>query len=216
VTYRTRQRTRQKQRHHDKPSPLPEEQLVENAPDRPDVPYPITLVQDADEGDWVATVDALAGCTARGATPQEALDAVSGRLVEFMEAAAREGREVPDPKSLQSHSGRLLLRMPQTLHAELSRVAERESVSLNQFITDILAGALGWRVPVSAGRIATRSVQAGGLNGDGDGQLGADPDLSAVPQRRATPVLTAALVVNLVVVAVAAAVAIIVLIAAWM
>jgi hypothetical protein len=35
--------------------------------------------------------------------------------------------------------------MPQTLHAELARIAEREKVSLNQFITDVLAGALGWR-----------------------------------------------------------------------
>jgi len=35
--------------------------------------------------------------------------------------------------------------MPQSLHAELARLAERESVSLNQFITDVLSGALGWR-----------------------------------------------------------------------
>ena len=111
-----------------------------------ELPYPVTLVQDrdGDGGDWVATVDALAGCTARGDTPQDALDAVSETMTAWLEAAAREGREVPEPKSVQSHSGRLLLRMPQTLHAELSRVAERENVSLNQFITSVLAGAVGW------------------------------------------------------------------------
>ncbi len=41
-------------------------------------------------------------------------------------------------------SGRLLLRMPAALHAELARTAEREGVSLNQFITRALAGRIGW------------------------------------------------------------------------
>ena len=41
-------------------------------------------------------------------------------------------------------SGRLLLRMPAALHAELAQTAEREGVSLNQFITRALAGTIGW------------------------------------------------------------------------
>jgi antitoxin HicB len=186
-----------------------------------ELPYPVTLLQDrdGDGGDWVATVDALAGCTARGATPQEALDAVSAAVAVWRESAAREGREVPEPRSLQSHSGRLLLRMPQTLHAELSRVAERESISLNQFITDVLAGALGWRVPARAGRIATRPVRgdADGDNGGGNGVLGDESGLrSAQPQRRSARFFTVALVANFVIVALAAIVAIVVLIAAWL
>ena len=43
-----------------------------------------------------------------------------------------------------SPSGRLLLRMPAALHAELARWAEREGVSLNQFITRSLEGRIGW------------------------------------------------------------------------
>jgi hypothetical protein len=35
--------------------------------------------------------------------------------------------------------------MPQSLHAELARAAEREEVSLNQFITSSLSSAVGWR-----------------------------------------------------------------------
>lgn len=41
-------------------------------------------------------------------------------------------------------SGRLLLRMPPDLHAELTRAAEREGKSLNAFITGRLAGSIGW------------------------------------------------------------------------
>ena len=40
-------------------------------------------------------------------------------------------------------SGRLLLRMPPGLHAELARAAEREGTSLNGFITARLAEAVG-------------------------------------------------------------------------
>jgi HicB family len=34
--------------------------------------------------------------------------------------------------------------MPPELHAEVARAADGESVSLNQFITSTLAGAVGW------------------------------------------------------------------------
>jgi hypothetical protein len=42
-----------------------------------------------------------------------------------------------------SHSGRLLLRMPEELHADLARAADRAGVSLNAYITDTLAQTLG-------------------------------------------------------------------------
>jgi hypothetical protein len=55
-------------------------------------------------------------------------------------------REVEERQPQQgTHSGRLLVRMPQSLHAELARVAEREGVSLNALITGALASAVGWR-----------------------------------------------------------------------
>jgi RNA polymerase sigma-B factor len=49
-------------------------------------------------------------------------------------------------KSRGAYSGRLMLRMPQSLHAELAEAAEREEVSLNQFITNTLAASMGWHV----------------------------------------------------------------------
>jgi hypothetical protein len=40
------------------------------------------------------------------------------------------------------HSGRLLLRMPRTLHGELAQAAEREGVSLNRLIVTRLSRSL--------------------------------------------------------------------------
>ena len=51
-------------------------------------------------------------------------------------AAPRAGR---DPEEGPRHSGRILLRMPPELHAELADTAEREGVSLNQLLTRLLA-----------------------------------------------------------------------------
>jgi RNA polymerase sigma-B factor len=52
--------------------------------------------------------------------------------------------EPPAAKVRGGYSGRLMLRMPQSLHAELAEAAEREEVSLNQYITNSLAAAVGW------------------------------------------------------------------------
>src|SRR3984893_6049589 len=54
-------------------------------------------------------------------------------------------QETAKPRSRTGrHSGRLLLRMPAGLHEELGRPSDRNGVSLNQFITSVLAGAVGW------------------------------------------------------------------------
>lgn len=124
-------------------------------------------------------------------------------MAAWLASAKREGKNVPEPKTAQSHSGRLLLRMPQTLHAELARIAERESVSLNQFITDVLAGALGWRA-------TGQKARAGGAVRPRDVEDKAQPGVaSSEDDHRFSTVL----VVNGILVAVAAVVAIVVLVA---
>jgi predicted RNase H-like HicB family nuclease len=164
-----------------------------------EVPYPVTLVHE--EGEWLATIDALPGCTARGATPDDAMERASEAMAAWLVTAKREGRDAPEPKTAQSHSGRLLLRMPQTLHAELARTAERENVSLNQFITDALAGSLGWR---TTGRKAQVTRQVRGIHGDEEVEPG-----TATPEQEPSGSLL--FKVNVVVVLLAAIVAIVVL-----
>ena len=51
--------------------------------------------------------------------------------------------EASRPKAA-TPSGRLLLRMPPGLHAELARVAEREGASLNGYIIARLTESVGW------------------------------------------------------------------------
>ena len=59
--------------------------------------------------------------------------------------ASAEQTQAAKPADAPAHSGRLLVRMPASLHDELARAAEREGVSLNTLVTGALAGAVGWR-----------------------------------------------------------------------
>jgi hypothetical protein len=58
-------------------------------------------------------------------------------------AASSLPTEEPEDRDKPAPSGRLLLRMPRTLHADLAQAAEREGTSLNQFITAALATKIG-------------------------------------------------------------------------
>ena len=49
------------------------------------------------------------------------------------------------PRPDEAKSGRVLVRMPISLHEDLSRIAQAEGVSMNQFICGVLAVAIDWR-----------------------------------------------------------------------
>jgi RNA polymerase sigma-B factor len=118
------------------------------------------------------------------------------------EMAAREGQ--PDDQA--AHSGRLLVRMPPSLHSELVRTAEHEGVSLNTLVTGALAGAVGWRG--GPARPAERP--------DAGAPGAPSPDSAAGDAARPRPQwLSVALAANFAVVAVAAVLAIVLLVLAW-
>jgi RNA polymerase sigma-B factor len=67
-------------------------------------------------------------------------------------------------KGAGSYSGRLLLRMPESLHADLARASERAGVSLNGYINEALGNAVGRRgtgrsTPAAAPRGRKRLVE---------------------------------------------------------
>lgn len=111
------------------------------------------------------------------------------------------GKSKPAPPR-SGHSGRFLVRMPSTLHADLARAAERRNVSLNRFVTDALAASLS--------RPETEEPPAPART-PGPGRDGARP---ADTSPRSGRSLRVALAANLVVVGLAAAAAIVLLVLA--
>jgi antitoxin HicB len=106
--------------------------------------YAIVLepLNEQDGGGWLATVPALPGCVSDGEDGMEALKSVLNAIEEWKDTAKAAGRPIPQEAS---SLGQWRQRVPRTLHETLKRLAESEGVSLNQFVTAVLAEAVGKR-----------------------------------------------------------------------
>lgn len=123
------------------------------------LPYTLVVVHDVDaEGNagWVAEVEELPGCMSQGASPEEAIERVREAMRDWIAVALEDGMEIPEPREDADFSGRFVVRIPASLHADLARSAGREGVSLNQFVISALAGAVGWRSDRTRSRGASR------------------------------------------------------------
>jgi antitoxin HicB len=127
------------------------------------LPYGITLRKD-EEGDWVARIEELPGCTAHGGTQAEALEKLEEVKTAWIEDAIESGDGIPEPKASEElPSGKWLQRVPKSLHKSLTEMAKTEGVSLNQFVTTILAEAVGTQ-RMGYGFVANYSSKTFGLN----------------------------------------------------
>jgi antitoxin HicB len=154
--------------------------------DAADYAMVLTHAANGDGPVWTATIEELPGCTAHGPTPEEAAAGARSAVQRWLDDAQAAGRDIPPPGAAANHSGKLLVRMPRSLHAELTRASEREGTSLNAYIVAALASAVAWR----------------------HDRTGAEP--SPPPSG-----LSRALVANLVVLALIAIIAVALLVSAW-
>ncbi|MYB43215.1 MAG: toxin-antitoxin system HicB family antitoxin [Chloroflexi bacterium] len=118
-----------------------------NAHDYLRLPYHIGMMRsetvDGNAG-WVSWVEELEGCISQGDTPAEAASMLHEAMELWIETALEGGLAVPFPRPEPAHSGRFQVRLPSSLHTALVRAAEREGVSLNQYVSSSLAAASGW------------------------------------------------------------------------
>ncbi len=174
-----------------------------------DLPYHVMVRAERDGGrsSWSAIVEELPGCSARGDTPDAAVEQLRPAMEAWLTAAIADEREIPrpspetsKPKVTPSHSGRFLVRMSSELHEQLAHAAEREHVSLNRFVTDVLAA----------------SVDSGSATqpGAGDESAAGGPTAASAPRTPPARTLRVALAANLVVVVVAGLVAVALLVIA--
>jgi antitoxin HicB len=105
----------------------------------------LTHAANGDGPVWTATIEELPGCEAHGPTPEDAAAAAHTAVEGWLRDAQAHGRDIPPPGAAASHSGKLLVRMPRSLHAELTRASEREGTSLNAYIVAALAATVAWR-----------------------------------------------------------------------
>jgi predicted RNase H-like HicB family nuclease len=87
---------------------------------------------------YVVTLPAWQNARTHGATLAEATKNARTVLELLIASAKRHGEPIPPAE--RAFSGNLRLRLPVSLHGRLAHEAEREGVSLNQWIVSRLAG----------------------------------------------------------------------------
>lgn len=125
------------------------------------LPYTIELVQDLGEG-WFVRVRELSGCMSQGDTAEEALVMIQEAMSLWLEAALEDGLSIPEPRPVDDYSGKFVVRLPRSLHRELSELAEDEGVSLNQLVVSALAQAAGRAQQARSETRASASIAGGG------------------------------------------------------
>ncbi len=62
--------------------------------------YRIEIFYSQEDEGFIAVAPELAGCSAFGDTPEEALKEIKIAMQLWLEAAKKEGREIPEPKKV--------------------------------------------------------------------------------------------------------------------
>lgn len=106
------------------------------------LPYTIELIKEP-QGGYFVCVRELKGCMTTAESCEEALTEIKSLMEEWLEIALEEKLSIPEPRSIDQFSGKFNLRIPKTLHRQLTEAAEDEGVSLNQFCNKILAESIG-------------------------------------------------------------------------
>src|SRR3989304_1845299 len=96
--------------------------------------YPVTI-HAAPEGGYLAEIEDLPGCLAQGETLNEAYELIEIARRMWMDSAYEDGWDIPLPRTeRREYSGKFNVRVPKDLHRKLDQLAEKEGVSLNQFL----------------------------------------------------------------------------------
>lgn len=107
------------------------------------LPYRMEIYWDEDY--WAAEFPELPGLVAASETWDGLQESIDDAKRAWFESALEHGDPIPEPRAEGAFSGKLVLRMPKSLHAEAARVANREGVSLNTLIVAALSKELGRR-----------------------------------------------------------------------
>ena len=136
-----------------------------------DRPYARVLVPN-ETGGYLAEVLELPGCISEGETPDEAIENLEDAMRGWLQVALEDGQRIPEPLEAGEYNGRILLRVPRSVHARCVRLAEADGVSLNQWLLEAIGERLGaegfarrllseTRGGTAYGRVAEEKVEYG-------------------------------------------------------
>lgn len=116
--------------------------MTESAAEYLRKPYGRLLMPEED-GTYRAEILEFPGCFAVGETAAEAAENLENAASSWIESNLARGKAVPEPMEENEYSGKFVVRLPKSLHRRAAYAANRENVSLNQFIVASIAEQVG-------------------------------------------------------------------------
>jgi predicted HicB family RNase H-like nuclease len=108
------------------------------------LPYTMTVKRHDDQGVYyLAGFVELPDLFMVGPTEEAAIKELQIEKPEYFEECVKRGFKIPIPVESQEYSGKLNFRMPKHLHQTVAVIAEREGVSINQYLLSAVAKAAG-------------------------------------------------------------------------
>ncbi|WP_047153218.1 type II toxin-antitoxin system HicB family antitoxin [Aneurinibacillus tyrosinisolvens] len=98
------------------------------------LPYTLEFTKGIGEDNYFyVRVKELEGCASYGDTLREAYESIREAMEGWIEVKLEYGDPVPEPVD-DDYSGKFNVRIPKSLHKHLTVMAEKEGVSLNQYV----------------------------------------------------------------------------------
>mgnify|MGYP005978226703 CR=1 FL=1 len=99
------------------------------------LPYNFMVTYMEDEtGYYLGKILELGGCQSKGDTLEEVYSNLKREQEKWIRGKIESNSAIPMPLTENSYSGKFNVRIPKSLHQKLSVEAEKEGVSLNQYI----------------------------------------------------------------------------------
>ena len=108
------------------------------------LPYQI-VVTPSPEGGYAAKIPDLPGCITQSESREEIIALIEDAKLCWLTAELEDEDDIPEPPDPYKFDGQLRLRIPRSLHRELSRCAARDGVNLNQMAIYLIADGLSKR-----------------------------------------------------------------------
>lgn len=95
-------------------------------------------IKESEAGGFFVSIPDLPGCYSQADRLEDAYNMILDAKKAWIESALEDGEVIPEPSDERKHSGKILLRIPPELHAELAQKATLQETSLNQYLIYLL------------------------------------------------------------------------------
>jgi len=102
------------------------------------LPYKYIFIPE-ESGGYSVRVKEFSGCTAFGETVEEAFKNIKESMKIWLSEVIKQNLEIPFPESKKEYSGKFLIRVPKSIHKKLVEDAEKEGISMNQYVLSLLS-----------------------------------------------------------------------------